>query len=381
VVLFFTDPATGHRHGCYDGWAGGWLFHNVGEGQRGDQRLIRGNAAILNHRADRRTLEGFLARFGVERGLPWPLLAAVVVAVGVVAVRRAAHPADALALNAFVALLASPVSWTNHWVWCVPILLAAWRSRPALAAGGVVLFVVTPHLWWDGGPMAVIVGNAYLWCAVAVLACHAAGLRERLGATSVARQRQVRPVTRYDAGMQPGDEEELAERARRGDAEALDQLLSRIRPGVLRWCARFLGTQDAEEACQDVLWAVAKNIDRFEGKSRFQTWLHAIASNRALDTYRRLKRRAGEQPVEQLPTVVEGRTTSVIAGTRIDLLEALDQLRKDKPDLVEPVVLRELGDLTYQEIADRLGLPIDTVKTHIRRGRLYLRDHLATQDR
>lgn len=177
------------------------------------------------------------------------------------------------------------------------------------------------------------------------------------------------------------DEEQLADRARRGDAEALEQLLSKIRPGVLRWCARYLREPDAEEACLDVLLAVAQNITQFEGRSRFQTWLYAIASNCALGTYRRLKRRAGEQPVDRLPTVVEGWTTSVVAGTRIDLLEALEQLRNDKPDLAEPVVLRELGDLTYQEIADRLDLPIDTVKTYIRRGRLHLRESLATRDR
>ncbi len=179
--------------------------------------------------------------------------------------------------------------------------------------------------------------------------------------------------------MHDVDEEQLAELARRGDAQALEVLLARVRPEVLRLCVRFLGVQDAEEACQDVLLAVARNIGRFEGRSRFRTWLHAVASNCALDTYRRLKRRAGEQPVDQLPTVVDDRRTSVIAGTRIDLLDALDQLRRDKPDLVEPLVLRELGDLTYQEIADRLSLPIDTVKTHIRRGRLHLRDNLAAR--
>ena len=61
VVLFFTDPAKGHRHGYYDGWADDGLFHYVGEGQHGDQRLVQGNRAILNHRVDGRTLEGFQA--------------------------------------------------------------------------------------------------------------------------------------------------------------------------------------------------------------------------------------------------------------------------------------------------------------------------------
>lgn len=61
VVLFFTDPSKGHRHGYYDGWGSDELFHYVGEGQRGDQQLIQGNKAVLDHRKDGRTLEGFRA--------------------------------------------------------------------------------------------------------------------------------------------------------------------------------------------------------------------------------------------------------------------------------------------------------------------------------
>lgn len=61
VVLFFTDPATGQKHGYYDGWDSDGYFNYVGEGQTGDQRLVQGNKSILNHVADGRTLEGFLA--------------------------------------------------------------------------------------------------------------------------------------------------------------------------------------------------------------------------------------------------------------------------------------------------------------------------------
>jgi hypothetical protein len=61
VVLFFTDPETGRKHGYYDGWDNDGLFNYVGEGQTGDQRLVQGNKSILNHAADGRTLEGFLA--------------------------------------------------------------------------------------------------------------------------------------------------------------------------------------------------------------------------------------------------------------------------------------------------------------------------------
>ena len=62
VVLFFTDPAKGRKHGYYDGWDDEGLFNYVGEGQHGDQQLIQGNKAILNHATDGRSLEGFRAR-------------------------------------------------------------------------------------------------------------------------------------------------------------------------------------------------------------------------------------------------------------------------------------------------------------------------------
>jgi hypothetical protein len=61
VVMFFTDPDTGHRHGYYDGLDDDNLFNYVGEGQRGDQRLVQGNKAIRQHREDSRSLEGFAA--------------------------------------------------------------------------------------------------------------------------------------------------------------------------------------------------------------------------------------------------------------------------------------------------------------------------------
>jgi hypothetical protein len=62
VVLFFTDPEKGHKHGYYDGWGADDRFHYVGEGQRGDQKLDRSNKAILDHRANGETLEGFLTK-------------------------------------------------------------------------------------------------------------------------------------------------------------------------------------------------------------------------------------------------------------------------------------------------------------------------------
>ena len=70
----------------------------------------------------------------------------------------------------------------------------------------------------------------------------------------------------------------------------------RIEPDVLRHCERLLPyRQDAEEAAQDTLLAVARNIARFEGRAKFSTWLHIVTANCARTTYRILKRRASEQ--------------------------------------------------------------------------------------
>ncbi|MEK8106702.1 RNA polymerase sigma factor [Micromonospora sp. M12] len=90
----------------------------------------------------------------------------------------------------------------------------------------------------------------------------------------------------------PDSIDALARSAAHGDPAALDALLVAVRPEVLRLCARFLpNREDAEEACQDTLLALANGITRFEGRSSFRTWLHRLTANRARSTYRTLRRR------------------------------------------------------------------------------------------
>jgi RNA polymerase sigma factor (sigma-70 family) len=175
------------------------------------------------------------------------------------------------------------------------------------------------------------------------------------------------------------EQEGLARLAAAGDTAALDALLRLIRPGVLRRCARFLPCwQDAEEACQDILLQVAGNITRFEGRSEFSTWLHVVIANGARQTYRSLKRRAAEEyhdvPPVDLP---DPRTTSVIAGSRLDLLDALDRLEDRRPELVAPLVLRDICQLDYREIAAHLAIPEGTVKSRIHQARADVRAYLT----
>jgi RNA polymerase sigma-70 factor (ECF subfamily) len=149
-----------------------------------------------------------------------------------------------------------------------------------------------------------------------------------------------------------------------------------VRPDVLRLCARFLpNREDAEDACQDTLLALARGISRFEGRSSFRTWLYRLSANRARSTYQSLRGRfAAEAGGTPLPDQADPRTTSVVAGTRLDLLDALESLR---PDLAEAVTLRDILDLSYREIAALLGLPEGTVKSRIHQARAILRYRLT----
>lgn len=169
--------------------------------------------------------------------------------------------------------------------------------------------------------------------------------------------------------------DDLAGRAAAGDEHALHVLLAQIEPRVMRMCSRMLPCrEDAEEACQDALLLVATRVDTFKGTSKFTTWLYTVAGNSARQTYRSLKRRAAaEHPVAELPTAADPRTTSVIAGSRLDLLEALEVLEAAHPELVGPLVLRDIAQLDYADIANALDLPLGTVKSRIHKARAQVR--------
>ncbi len=167
----------------------------------------------------------------------------------------------------------------------------------------------------------------------------------------------------------------LARRAQDGDGAALDQLLGVIRPRALNVCPGVLPhTPDAEDACQDALLAIATKIGSWNGRGRFTTWMHVVAVNSARSAYRRMRHQAavgGE--AEALERRPDPRTTSVIAGTRLDLLEALETLERDHPQYVEPLLLRDVYGLPYEEIAQQVDAPLGTVKAQIHHGRKLVR--------
>jgi RNA polymerase sigma-70 factor (ECF subfamily) len=175
----------------------------------------------------------------------------------------------------------------------------------------------------------------------------------------------------HGAALTPDDIDELARDARDGDRDALESLLGAVRPRVLNICRGVLPySGDAEDACQEAMLNVATKIQSWGGRGRFTTWLHVVAVNSARTTYRRLKNLATPTDFEDgAHDRPDPRTTSVIAGTRLDLLEAMESIERDHPQYVEPLLLRDVYGLPYDEIAALVDAPLGTVKAQIHHGR------------
>ena len=170
----------------------------------------------------------------------------------------------------------------------------------------------------------------------------------------------------------PDELDDLARQAQAGDRDALETLLGAVRPRTLNICRGVLPyLSDAEDACQDALINVANKIGTWGGRGRFTTWLHVVAMNSARTTYRRMKNQAiASDPQEVGPLErPDPRTTSVIAGTRLDLLEAMESIERDHPQFVEPLLLRDVYGMSYEEISTQIGVPLGTIKAQIHHGR------------
>jgi RNA polymerase sigma-70 factor (ECF subfamily) len=168
------------------------------------------------------------------------------------------------------------------------------------------------------------------------------------------------------------------ERARRGDRDALEEILRTVHPLVHNVCRRTLGNDtDAEDATQNALMNVVRNIARFDGRSSFTTWVYRIATNAAIDEARRRQRRRLRVVDDQHDVVDESHTASLDQVDDADQLAPL--LRQLPEDYRVAVVLRDVMDLEYDEIARILGVPGGTVRSRIARGRARLTELLGNQ--
>jgi RNA polymerase sigma-70 factor, ECF subfamily len=179
----------------------------------------------------------------------------------------------------------------------------------------------------------------------------------------------------------------LVSRCLDGDEGAWEDLVRQHTRQVYGLCFRFTNsTQEAQDLTQDVFLRVFKTIKTFRSaEGSFHTWLARVTRNLLIDHYRRTRQeRVTDSIEEQLPMLEEAggaasaRPDQVLAGREAsEILQAT--LQKLSPDLREAVILRDLQEMEYREIAEVLAIPEGTVKSRINRGRAELARLLRKQ--
>ena len=185
-----------------------------------------------------------------------------------------------------------------------------------------------------------------------------------------------------------GDDQRLIEALRCGSERAYEELLARFQQPVYTLAVRLLDSpSEASDVVQEVFLKVFRNIDHFRGQSTLKTWIYRITVNEAHNARRwffRHRRREVELDTdpqdtrnwkETIPDGGRSPFDMAFDNERAGMIEAA--LERINPSFREAVVLRDIVDLSYEEIADVLSVSLGTVKSRILRGREALREELA----
>ncbi len=176
-------------------------------------------------------------------------------------------------------------------------------------------------------------------------------------------------------GAQPIDQ--IIQRCLSGDQAAWEAIVRLYRRKVFNIAYTFVGAHDAaEDLTQDVFLKLFKSLDTFDRRANFQTWLISVSRNLCIDHYRSVRKErqtmSREMDVSDLNPVATtaGPYAQLEQADRVVLLRrALERLA---PTLRTAVLMRDIQELTYQEIAEQLRVPEGTVKSRINRGRAEL---------
>ena len=164
----------------------------------------------------------------------------------------------------------------------------------------------------------------------------------------------------------------LIEAARGGDADALVSLIAAAQPDIRRYAARNCRAADIDDAVQETLLLLYRRVGTLRAVTSFSAWLFAMARRACLRLLRRSMGLAG-MPADEAEARLVHRPPEDI---RIDLSRAIQSL----PDHYrEVILLRDIEELSIDEIGTALGLTRESVKARIHRARLLIREYLMTE--
>ncbi len=183
--------------------------------------------------------------------------------------------------------------------------------------------------------------------------------------------------------------EELAQRFRQGDQRAFDELVKCYQARIFNLAYRMLNQrEEAADLTQEIFIKLHRSLDRFRGESSFTTWLYAIAFNMGRNKLRSFRRRPARNAISiDAPLETEdGAVTPELADPGRSPREQVerDEVRRElegclaelPPEFAAALVLRDLQQLSYEEIAAALRCSLGTVKSRIARGRLMVMEKL-----
>ena len=179
------------------------------------------------------------------------------------------------------------------------------------------------------------------------------------------------------SGETPDPIESLIQRCLKGDQAAWDLIVRQYWRKVFNVAYKFVGKHDeAEDLAQDIFLKIFKSLDTFDSRANFQTWLISVSRNLCIDHYRsvRKERETIDRDVDTNELAPAAREPGPIAA--LEQADRVALLRKAlaalPATLRKAVLMRDIQELSYQEIADKLRLPEGTVKSRINRGRTEL---------
>ena len=173
--------------------------------------------------------------------------------------------------------------------------------------------------------------------------------------------------------MTATSDEQVLERALGGDREAFGELVCRWERKIFALAYGILGSaEDARDATQETFFAAYRNLQGFRGEAKVSSWLHRIAVNQCITRQRRARVRP-ETGLEDEAAAAAGRLLATPArespAHAAEAVERNEAVRRAvaalPPELREVVLLKEFEELTFQEIADALQIPLSTVKSRL----------------
>jgi len=177
------------------------------------------------------------------------------------------------------------------------------------------------------------------------------------------------------------DDAVLVASARAGDPEAFAALVGRYEVRIVRLVRGMVPESDVEDVTQEAFLKAYRKIGNFDGRSSFYTWLYRVTANTAMDWRKRERHRRhsplpeGPEGDDAVPSADAGPERS---ASRRELADRIDAAIESLPEKYhEIVVLREVEGLSYEEIAERLGMSKGTVESRLFRARERLREKLA----